>query len=126
MINLAVLGAVAGLGSGIFSGISQYKQAKEAAKQRIAQAELDAQQVLDEAHDTMQTQKMIASGGGFILDEGTSPLEVMLDTEKRANEYAQQIINVGKSEAKSIKKAGKNAAISGVLSGVSGAIKSLF
>lgn len=119
---LLIAAAGLNLGAGIFSGISQYQQAKESAKQRIAQARLDAQKVLDEAHDTMQEQKMIASGGGYILEEGTSPLEVMLDTEQRANEYAKQIMSVGKKEAKSMKKSG----ITGLIGGALGGIGSMF
>ena len=123
---LLIAAAGLNLGAGIFSGISQYQQAKESAKQRIAQAQLDSQKVLDEAHDTMQEQKMIASGGGYILEEGTSPLEVMLDTEQRANEYAKQIMDVGKKEAKSMKKAGRNGIIGGALSGIGGMVKGFF
>lgn len=105
------------IASSIFSGISSYKSAKSKAKQVKAQAKLEAQQVLDNAHDVMQEQKMLASGGGYILDQNTNPLEIMLDTEKRAKQYANQIIEIGNKEARSIKKAGRNSAIGSALGG---------
>lgn len=61
---------------------------------------------------------MLASGGGYILDQNTNPLEIMLDTEKRAKQYANQIIEIGNKEARSIKKAGRNSAIGSALGGV--------
>ena len=120
---LAGISAGLGLSSGIFSGVSSYKQAKEQAQQRLAQAELDSQQVLDNAHDTMQAQKVIASGGGYILEQGTSPLEVLIDTEKRANEYAKQLKNVGRREASSIKDAGKSSMVGSLLGSIGGLFK---
>lgn len=103
---------------GTVTGIMQQKSLKQQAKQREEQGNLQAKQVLDEGEKTLQAQKQIATGGGFLLDNDTSPLLVMLETERQANENALQLKKVAKQEANSLRKAGNLALLSGVLGDV--------
>jgi predicted lipid-binding transport protein (Tim44 family) len=108
------------LGSGIFSGISAYQQAKRQAGLIKQSGAMDAQQVLDEGEQLRQQQKSIASAGGFVLNEDSSPLLLMVETENRAREQAERIKALAAAQAKAAKKAGRDSLIGGILGGAAG------
>lgn len=102
----AAIPAALQAGGSILSGVSSYNQAKSQARAIKSQAELEAKKVTEEGEDVVQQQKQIATGGGYVLDDNTSPLQIMLETERQYKEDAANIMYQAKRQAKQVKKAG--------------------
>ena len=87
------------------------------AKAIMRQAQADADQVLEQGRQTVQAQRLISSGSGFINTSETSTYQLMLDTEAEAKRQADRIKYLARKQAKAMKKGGVLSAIGSALSG---------
>ena len=95
------------------------------AKAIMRQAQADADQVLEQGRQTVQAQRLISSGSGFINTSETSTYQLMLDTEAEAKRQADRIKYLARKQAKAMKKGGVLSAIGSALGG-SASIASMF
>ncbi len=87
------------------------------AKAIMRQARADAENILEQGRQVVQSQRLITSASGFINTAETSNYQLMLDTEKEAKRQANRIMELAKKQAKSMKKGALYGAIGSLLSG---------
>ena len=83
----------------------------------MRQARADAENILEQGRQVVQSQRLITSASGFINTAETSNYQLMLDTEKEAKRQANRIMELARKQAKATKKGGLFGAIGGLLSG---------
>jgi len=110
-----------GAGAGGYVGYQQKKQAEREADITMLNTEQQAQLVEKETEQLKQTQKSryLASG----VDLSGSPLLMLEDTLARGGQQAEAVRETGYRTAKAMKRKGRDAFISSILSGTTGGLK---
>jgi hydroxypyruvate isomerase len=104
--------------SGLFTGISKVQQGKAEAKQIMANATAQRDQVLQEGHDAVENQNNIASALGYSLSQETSNFKVLVETEAEAKRQANIIMENARRAAAAAKKSGVLGGIGSVFGAV--------
>jgi hypothetical protein len=110
---------------GLFTGISKIQQGKASAKQIMANAKAERDQVLQEGHDAVENQNLIGSALGYSLDRETSNFKVLVETEAEAKRQANIIMSNARKAAKDAKKSAKSDAL-GSAFGAVGSMANMF
>lgn len=111
-----LLAGLQGVGTALNVGSTLYNSNMNA-KAIMRQARADAENILEQGRQVVQSQRLITSASGFINTAETSNYQLMLDTEKEAKRQANRIMELAKKQAKATKKGGLFGAIGGLLSG---------
>lgn len=111
-----LLAGLQGVGTTLNVGSTLYNSNMNA-KAIMRQARADAENILEQGRQVVQSQRLITSASDFINTAETSNYQLMLDTEEEAKRQANRIMELAKKQAKATKKGGLFGAIGGLLSG---------
>jgi len=111
---LLVGGAALAGGGQVFSGMEKQKASKEYAGQIEDDAARQAQMIREEAIKTSKKQKLSFIKSGIDITAG-SPIMMLADTKAKGEREAGFIQQRAGKQAKSVRKAGRNAFISSLL-----------
>jgi hypothetical protein len=122
-IETALLAGGAALGTGgqVFSGIEKRKALKKEARDVKEEADFLANQTREDAEKVQERQKLKFIKSGLEIAPGTV-LMTLADTKIKGDRMASRISERGRKQSKTLKRAGRNALIGGLLKGGSTAI----
>lgn len=115
-----IASTVLSVGTSIYGGIQQKKEADRQAQLVNEQAHNAAQQEIDQGKRYRNRQVVAYLKNGVAVDTG-SPLMALQETLDTANTNARNIVASGNAQSAYLRKVGKNALMGGIMQGVSSA-----